>query len=188
MSDIFRRSVRERQPALELSNTGTAVLLDVLALAACELAETEWERRFALVCCDSRTGGGNDGFDLDELPWDREWRTQHDFLLRVVDAALSHRGWDVLPYQPRGMHGHLERFRELVAGFVPEPPLSDPLYVWEYERTEADYQRCEEHGLFLGLFTHCRLCPATTTGNASGPDALARGTASASGPGTAGPG
>ncbi|MET9312097.1 hypothetical protein ABZX12_09745 [Kribbella sp. NPDC003505] len=42
------------------------------AAAAVELARTRFERGFALLVRNSRIGSGNDGFDLDELPWSAE--------------------------------------------------------------------------------------------------------------------
>ncbi|WP_086828623.1 hypothetical protein [Allokutzneria sp. NRRL B-24872] len=142
-----------------LSNGGTEVFLDVLALAACDLAASEWEVRFALLCCNSRIGGGNDGFDLDELPWgEAEWPVQREFLLRVVDTALGRHRWEVLGYDPPAALGYLRRYREVVRGYVPAPPLSSVVGWWEYERDEAHLRRCGRHGLFVGVFEDCRLC------------------------------
>ena len=160
MGSTFQRSRYEAEPALHLSNGGTAVFLDVLALAACDLAESEWELRFALLCCNSRIGGGNDGFDLDELPWsDTGWLEQREFVLRVVDAALERHRWEVLPYDPPWALGYLRQYREIVSGYAPAPPLSSVVGWWEYERVEAHFRRCERHGLFVGVFDDCRLCP-----------------------------
>ncbi|MFB9902372.1 hypothetical protein [Allokutzneria oryzae] len=54
MGSSFGRSRGEAEAALYLSSGGTAVFLDVLALAACDLAESEWDRPDRRQVADQR--------------------------------------------------------------------------------------------------------------------------------------
>ncbi|GAB2649188.1 hypothetical protein [Kribbella swartbergensis] len=146
-------------PGLKLSNGGSEVFLDVLALAACELAETPFERGFALLLCNSRIGLGNEGFDLDELPWSADWEAERAFLLRVIELAQSHFHWDFLSYDPPYADRYLAEYATLVREYrPPEEPVELPR-MWDPSPVEAAFNRCLKHGLFLGDYTDCRVCP-----------------------------
>ena len=101
-------------PGLRLSNGAAAVFLDVLAPAACELARTGFERGFALLVCNARIGSGNDGFDLDELPWSGEWEDERAFLLGVIELARTRFGWELLSYEPPFVDVYLAEYERLV--------------------------------------------------------------------------
>ncbi|MFF8234870.1 hypothetical protein [Streptomyces caelestis] len=81
---------------LEMTNGGTAVFVDVLMLAVSALAHEPWDFRFAalLTLQDQNVmGRGAVGFGLAELDWGdtpQERAAAKDFLLRVLDLALSH--------------------------------------------------------------------------------------------------
>jgi hypothetical protein len=146
-------------PGLKLSNGGSEVFLDVLALAACELAETSFERGFALLLCNSRIGLGNESFDLDELPWSPGWEAEHAFLLRVTELAQKHFRWELLGYEPPCADRYLAEYAEVVRGYrPPEQPVDLPR-MWDPNPAEIAFTRCPDHGLFLGDYTDCRLCP-----------------------------
>lgn len=143
-------------PALMLSNGGSAVFLDVLALAACELATSGFERGFALMVCNARIGLGNDGFDLDELPWSSEAAAEHAFVLRVVELARSHFRWGLLGYEPPYADSYLASYAEIVRDY--EPHAGSVTSLWDADPDEEAFTQCPRHGLFVGDYADCRLC------------------------------
>jgi hypothetical protein len=145
-------------PGLELSNGGSEVFLDVLSLGACELAETPFERGFALLLCNSRIGSGNESFDLDELPWSADWEAERALLLRAIELAQSHFHWDFLSYDPPHADRYLAEYAAVVMEYrPPEEPVELPR-MWDPSPVEAAFNRCPKHGLFLGDYTDCRVC------------------------------
>jgi hypothetical protein len=146
-------------PRLKLSNGGSEVFLDVLALPACELATTDFERGFALLLCNSRIGLGNEGFDLDELPWSSAgWEAERDFLLRVIGMAKAHFRWELLDYEPPYADRYLAEYEAVVRDYHPPAEPVELPRMWDPDPAEAAFSRCPKHGLFLGDYTDCRLC------------------------------
>ena len=90
---------------VRMSNGGTEVLSNVLALAGAELAKTEREIFLVLwlsAQLDQFSGRGTVGFDLhDDFPWsERSFDLDRRFLVSLVDAAKKETGWKKLPYVP----------------------------------------------------------------------------------------
>jgi hypothetical protein len=150
----------EDGPRLRLSNGGSAVFLDALALAACELAgSSDFERGFALLLCNARVGLGNDSFDLDELPWSSsESAAEHAFVLRVVELARSHFRWGMLGYEPPYAESYLTEYAELVREYEPPRHAVEVSGLWDPSPREASFAQCPRHGLFVGDYADCRLC------------------------------
>jgi hypothetical protein len=151
MGSTFGWGRDDHEHVLSLSNGGTAVFLDVLALAACELAESDWERGFALMLCNARVGLGNDDFDLDDLPWSDEAAVERWFLIRTIRLAAARFRWDALGYEPLHAEEYLAAYERLVFDYQPS---GTPGATWP----PASYERCDKHGLFLGDYADCRLC------------------------------
>lgn len=156
MGNWFRGS--SDGPGLKLSNGATTVFLDVLAPPACELATTEFERGFALLLCNSRIGLGNDGFDLDELPWSTNWQDERAFLLRVIGLARTRFRWELLSYDPPYVDAYLAEYERIVREYRPPGEPVELPWMWDPEPDEVAFMRCPRHGLFLGDYTDCRLC------------------------------
>ncbi|MFJ2595058.1 hypothetical protein [Streptomyces erythrochromogenes] len=112
---------------LEMTNGGTAVFVDVLVLAVSTLAREPWDFRFAalLTLQDQNVmGRGVVGFGLAERDWGdtpQERAAAKDFLLRVLDLALSRHRWDEPTYEPPRAEGYLRTHRAMVEAFDPEP-------------------------------------------------------------------
>ncbi|MEU9179906.1 hypothetical protein AB0C90_24195 [Streptomyces sp. NPDC048550] len=110
---------------LEMTNGGTAVFLDVLMLAVSALAHETWDFRFAalLTLQDQNVmGRGVVGFGLAELDWGdtpQEAAAAKDFLLRVLDLALTRHRWEELTYEPPRVEGYLRTYRAMVEEFDP---------------------------------------------------------------------
>ena len=103
-------------PGLNLNNSATDVFLDVLMLAASDLAHTPWELRFTswlALHAQELTGRGFAGFELDEADWGKasEHQARQIFVLRVIDSARGGHRWDELGYEPvncPGFDGDIE--------------------------------------------------------------------------------
>ncbi|MER6393462.1 hypothetical protein ACFXEL_07065 [Streptomyces sp. NPDC059382] len=110
---------------LEMTNGGTAVFVDVLMFAVSALAREPWDFRFAalLTLQDQNVmGRGVVGFDLTDLDWGntpQERAAAKDFLLRVLDLALSRHRWKELTYDPPRVEGYLRTYRAMVEEFDP---------------------------------------------------------------------
>ncbi|MEW1626264.1 hypothetical protein AB0387_02365 [Streptomyces sp. NPDC089173] len=109
---------------LEMTNGGTQVFGAVLTLAVSALAREPWHFRFAplLTLQDQNVmGRGSVGFGLAELDWGaapEERVAARDFLLRVLDLALSRHRWEKLTYEPpRAEERHLRAYRSMVEQF-----------------------------------------------------------------------
>jgi hypothetical protein len=111
--------------SLYLSNSGTAVFVDVLTLAVSALVEEPWDYRFAALLSlqdQNAMGRGAVGFGLDDIDWGAspEERAQNkDFVLRVTDLALTRHRWDELDYDPPFAADYLRRFRAMVDAYTP---------------------------------------------------------------------
>ena len=160
MANQFARSLHQPEPRVHVSNAGTSVLFDLLAVAACASAGSDWEKSFALFCCDStRVGMGMDGFDLDELPFSPEsWPEQRAFVLRALaEAATQFRG-DELDVAPTPMDRSLAELTALVASYEPSFPPRPPVWRWPEVLKSEELRQCAEHHVFVGRFGECRFC------------------------------
>ncbi|MEU7648089.1 hypothetical protein [Streptomyces huasconensis] len=121
MGNVFKGSGQH----LDLSNGGTEVFIDVLMLAVSDLAEAEWDYRFAalLTLQDQNVmGRGAVGFDLGDIVWGAstsERARSQDFVLRTVALALRRHRWSELGYDPPLARGYLLQFETMVKSFVP---------------------------------------------------------------------
>ena len=118
-----------------------------------------FERGFALLLCNSRIGLGNEGFDLDELPWSADWEAERAFLLRVIELAQAHFHWELLSYEPPYADRYLAEYAEVVRSYRPPSEAVDLPRMWDPSPVDAAFTRCPKHGLYLGDYTDCRLCP-----------------------------
>ncbi|WP_405392982.1 hypothetical protein OG596_37395 [Streptomyces sp. NBC_01102] len=113
------------EQSLCLSNGGTEVFIDVLMLAVSELADDEWDFRFAglLALQDQNVmGRGCVGFDLRDIAWgttSRRRARSKAFVLRTTALALNRHRWSDLGYDPPYAQQYLHRFQDMVENFVP---------------------------------------------------------------------
>ncbi len=81
-----------------LSNMGTAALLVMLVLSGTAIARTKGEKNLVVFLAErdqTYRGLGVVGFNLNEMPWDRDaFEDQVRFMIRVVDGALARTNWD----------------------------------------------------------------------------------------------
>ncbi|MFG3256519.1 hypothetical protein [Streptomyces sp. NPDC048172] len=160
MGNVFGAGERR----MYLSNGGTEVFVDVLTLAASELAEEPWELRFAALLTwqnQDVMGRGNVGFDLDEIAWGAtpgERARARDFVLRVTALALRRHRWDELGYEPPFAPRYLREFASMVAYFdPPDAPSPDDGFPSPDEGAVAS---CVRHRLLSALphWDGCLFC------------------------------
>ncbi|WP_433544291.1 hypothetical protein ACQPZG_03670 (plasmid) [Streptomyces sp. CA-294286] len=119
--NVFRGSGQ----CLELSNGGTEVFIDVLMLSVSDLADDEWDYRFAALLAlqdQNVMGRGAVGFDLEDIAWGAsaaESARSKDFVLRTVALALNRHRWSELGYDPSSARNHLLRFAFMVESILP---------------------------------------------------------------------
>ena len=105
MSNIIR--LNESAPNSEwlvLSNQGTDCFLENLLCAAEVLEQTAHQKELVAFLQDQKEinaiAPGTAGFDLTEMPWQRETlREDADFLLRAAARAQSESVFEKLPYE-----------------------------------------------------------------------------------------
>lgn len=147
---------------IQMSNGLTSVLFDVLCLAACSLADSDWEQRLAyfLVQHDqSRVGLGCADLDIAELGWTADtFELEKRFVLTVVDAALAKSGWKRLGFEPRleSILPTLDRLREMVVAFPASAIPGPDVYKWKPDELPPG-GKCEVHGVYLHELG-CILC------------------------------
>ena len=129
-----------------LSNMGTTALLIMLVLSGTAIAGTEGEKNLVVFLAErdqTYRGLGVVGFDLNEMPWDRDaFEDQVRFMIRVVDGALARTNWDkVQNFTP-----NIEQYAPLLESL--KSMLSD-LRLVDIEISEwappAEYIICDDH-------------------------------------------
>ncbi|TRV80058.1 hypothetical protein FKN01_07575 [Streptomyces sp. 130] len=149
---------------LSLTNGGTAVFVDVLTFAVSSLARAPWDFRFAALLSlqnQNVMGRGMVGFDLEELDWGdspQEAAAAKDFLLRVLDLALTHHRWDELTYEPPRVEGYLRTYRAMAEAF--DPATARPGRRVLPGPQEAARASCVRHRVLNGLpfWEECVFC------------------------------
>lgn len=105
MSCIIR--LNETAPNSEwivMSNQGTDCFLDLLIIAADIFEKTEHQEELISFLKDRKDindiAPGTAGFDLNEMPWQKEaLKEDAGFLLRVTEEAQSEEVFQKLPYE-----------------------------------------------------------------------------------------
>jgi hypothetical protein len=147
---------------VRMSNGLTSVLLDVLCLAACRHAASDWEKRLAyfLVQHDqSRIGLGMADLDVAQFGWTAaNFEDEKRFVVAVVDAALTKSGWARLGFEPRldSIIPTLEKLREMVVAFPASAIVGPDVHTWKPEELPTKGE-CEVHGVYLHELG-CILC------------------------------
>jgi hypothetical protein len=164
---------------LWLSNGETYAFHDMLMLSGSALAATPRERELVLwlaMTDQEFRGVGGGGFDVREIPWERDdFEREREFLLRVIDGARNSRlGWDLLDYEPRvdWFTDYLGQFRQIVAGLtVDDLPPPDPDQDADRDLESVDFGRCPKHGVILvealPETPWCVVCDRPVTQNAA---------------------
>lgn len=166
MANIFHVGPRPDSPSLQLNNSWTSLLIDVLSLAASDLAQTSDEIEWAswISSHDQNTyGNGIVGFDILDMPWSREspvFARQLEFARNVIAAAKDQRGWDRLSYVPqkemttRILDEFAALFDNLTIDQIPCVPARN---LWPHGKPEV-FELCPAHRVYRHIHG-CVLCP-----------------------------
>lgn len=153
--------------SLAMSNGGTDVLINILALSGSVIARTESEKRLVVYLSekDQITGRGCVGFEIARMPWEKEtFEEDQKFMLRLINGARNKTGWERLDYSPNEelVSNYLDAFENLIRRMTADDIREESLNQWLSE-AEADdpircgFPRCEKHNVFLTRFG-CQIC------------------------------
>ena len=100
--------------SLSMSNGLTDVFIDYLLLSGSQLAKSESEKRMVVFLAEkqqSKVGIGAVGFDIIEMPWEREsFETDKAFMPEMIHHArnlsLEKSAWEILGYEPEQKYLH----------------------------------------------------------------------------------
>ena len=169
MSNIisFDGKVAYDDDSLVMSNGGTDVFVNILALSGAVIARTESEKQLMVYLSeqDQIVGRGCVGFDIIEMPWDKEtFEEDKKFIIKVINGARNRIGWEKLDYSPNEeiVLRYLDTFENLINRMTADDIREDSLNDW-LSKSEADdpvycdFPRCEKHNTFLTCFG-CQIC------------------------------
>lgn len=153
--------------SLVMSNGGTDAFINLLALSGAVIARTESEMRLMVYLSeqDQIVGRGCVGFDIVEMPWDKEtFEEDKKFIIKVVNGAKNRIGWEKLDYSPNEeiVLRYLDTFENLINRMTVDDIREDSLNDW-LSKSEADdpvhcgFPRCDKHNTFLTCFG-CQIC------------------------------
>lgn len=170
MGNIISNERAGADSYLQMSNGATSVLLDILCLAASDIASSQWEIETAIWLAEhdqSIIGLGVVGFDISEIGWSREnFPAQQQFTVSTIDLAMKRHRWKLLNYEPRldVTLENLEIFKTLVELYRSEHIKSEDVREWRVEPSPP-YLKCPIHKIYLHYLMedpkkNCRLCHA----------------------------
>ncbi|MEV6769198.1 hypothetical protein AB0N05_11285 [Nocardia sp. NPDC051030] len=140
-----------------MTNGGTDVFCDVMALAGSSVARTVWQQNLVLHFCDLvRYAIGMGGFDLAELPWTQDHQAEQDFFIVLLDRAIHRTGWEKLHYTP-SIDYKLGTFMQMLTTYYASPMIDSGIGDWTIAPKPYLLEMCMRHAIFQGEFG-CRLC------------------------------
>lgn len=169
MSNIisFNGKPAPNDDSLAMSNGGTDVLINILALSGSVIARSESEKRLMVYLSekDQITGRGCVGFDIIRMPWAKEsFEEDKEFMIRLINGARNRTGWEKLDYSPNEklVSDYLDTFENLIRRMTVDDIREESLNHWLSEAKEDDpvwcgFPRCEKHNTFLTCFG-CQIC------------------------------
>lgn len=153
--------------SVKMSNGGTDVLINVLALSGSELAETDSEKRLIVYLSerDQIIRLGVVGFCITDMPWDKDtFSRDKEFIIKVIDGARNRLGWEKLGYEPNVeiVSRYLDSFEGLINRMTMDDIKENALREWLLKADANDpvykgFPRCEKHNTFLTCYG-CQIC------------------------------
>lgn len=168
MANIIRFGTTKCPEPLCMSNGLTDVFINVLVLSGSSIAKTDSEKRLIVWLAEkdqSRVGMGTVGFDICEMPWNRDtFEGDRDFLVKTIEGAENKSGWELLDYAPneKMLFPCLSVFKELVQQISEKDIHFEEGEKWLAEAGKNDpvicgFPLCEKHCTLLTVFG-CQLC------------------------------
>ncbi|WP_297424481.1 hypothetical protein [Clostridium sp.] len=163
VSICLHRDHKNVEEWLGMSNGGMAVFLTVIVLSGSRLAIKKKEKeiiQWFVEQDDTVRGRGCNGFDICDIPWEKEtFEKERQFLLKVLDGAKAKLGWEVLSYQPNEdfVFRYLEKFETLLLNFTSEYIDENTYSLWLEDNkileflVPKDCSDCDEKSKELAL-------------------------------------
>lgn len=157
---------------LKMTNGGTSVFINVLCLSGGRLAETESQKRFMVFLAEQNQeiyGNGTIGFDIVEMPWDKNsFGEDKAFMLRVIEGARKKLGWEtLLRYTPNEerIYDDLSKFQKLIERMTADDIIEASLSEWlsdisksaEKDPIRCGFPKCKIHDAYIGVYG-CQIC------------------------------
>ena len=153
---------------LNMSNGGTSMFINVLCLSGGRIAETESQKRFMVFLAEKNQnvcGIGTVGFDIVDMPWDKDsFDEDKAFMLRVIEGARHKLGWETLGYEPNEefVAEYLDTFQKLIQRMSAEDIIEESLTEWLSEADENDpircgFPKCKIHDAYISIHG-CQVC------------------------------
>ena len=168
----FANTVSVNDDSLSMSNGLTDVFIDYLLLSGSQLAKSESEKRMVVFLAEkqqTKVGIGTVGFDIIEMPWEREtFETDKAFMLEMIHHArnlsLERSAWEILGYEPgqKNLQYVLSGFEALIKRMTINNIDENKVIKWLASAKKNDpincgFPRCPKHGVLLSIFG-CKLC------------------------------
>lgn len=163
----FNDNASSDDDSLKMSNGGTDVLINVLALSGAQLAKTDSEKRLIVYLSerDQITGRGVVGFCITDMPWDKNtFSGDKEFIIKVIDGARNRLGWEKLGYEPNEeiISRYLDNLEGLINRMTMDAIRENALREWMLQADANDpvytgFPRCEKHNTFLTCYG-CQIC------------------------------
>lgn len=164
----FDGHVSPNDDTLSISNGGTDVLINILALSGSELAITENQKRLIVYLLEkdqSCVGRGTVDFNIVQIPWNTQtFQEDKQFIIDVINGAKNKIGWNKLDYQPNEklVSAYLEKFEKLINRMTINDIHSKSLETWlsyadENDPIHCNFPRCKKHNTLLTCFG-CQVC------------------------------
>lgn len=168
MANIVWSGSENDSENIGMSNGLTDVFINVLVLSGSNLARTAEEKRLIVWLAEkdqSKVGMGTVGFDLCDMPWNKEtFEENRAFLLKVIEAAKNKAGWELLDYVPNEklLFPCLDRFAQLISKIGTDNIKPEALEEWLKAANPSDpvlagFPKCPKHGALLSCFG-CQIC------------------------------
>lgn len=168
MANIIWLGAAENSQCIQMSNGLTDVFINVLVLSGSLSAHTADEKRLIVWLAEkdqSKAGMGTVGFDICDMPWNKDTFAENKhFLLNVIEAAKSKTSWKLLDYKPNEklLFPCLDRFSELISAMDCVNINPAALKEWLAAADSNDpalsgFPKCPKHGALLSCFG-CQIC------------------------------
>lgn len=163
----FNDNTSSDDDSMKMSNGGTDVFINILALSGSELAAADSEKRMIVYLSekDQIIGQGVVGFYITDMPWDKDIFFQDkEFIIKVIHGARNRLGWERLEYEPKEeiISRYLDNFERLINRMTVEDIRENALKEWLAEADANDpvyngFPRCKKHNTFLTCLG-CQIC------------------------------
>ncbi|MGP3786912.1 MULTISPECIES: hypothetical protein [unclassified Paenibacillus] len=166
---VLKRNRENIQP-LSMTNTLTAVFLEVIVISGSMTAKTNREKELIIWLAQRDqevVGIGTVGFDIDELPWATEnFIEEKEFLIEALDNAICGQVWSKLSYEPNKemVITCLEHFKKMIIAFEVNDVDEQQYLEWIEDNDQDEtptipvgYPKCDKHNILLSCHG-CLIC------------------------------